>query len=178
MLSGQQEACGQDECRYGTRQARAERASVCMHLRHQSVCAFAETGSVYEFETTGGIVSCSSSSVQVWQWQRQDRFRNGGQPELEPQLSKALQKFRLDQRYGPSIRCKQLRIHIPKHRTANRSALRKVVTLRSWRHTRPRWMCIRLLSFFKSSVENSRRMNHRNPSKNRRRQWLEARTRI
>ena len=36
-------------------------------------------------------------------------------PELESQLSKALQKFRLNQRHGPSIRCKQLRIHIPKH---------------------------------------------------------------
>jgi hypothetical protein len=63
MFSGLHEACGQEECRYGTRQVRTGRAPVCMRLRRQSVCTSARTGRVYEFETTGGIVSCRFSSA-------------------------------------------------------------------------------------------------------------------
>jgi hypothetical protein len=70
MFSGLHKTCGQEECRDGTRQVRSGRAPVGMRLRRQGVCTFAGAGRVYEFETTGCIVSCTLSAARLHRIQR------------------------------------------------------------------------------------------------------------
>jgi hypothetical protein len=62
MFSDLHKTCGQEECRDGTCQVRSGRTPVGMRLRRQGICSFARARRVYEFQTTGCIVSCRFSS--------------------------------------------------------------------------------------------------------------------
>jgi len=67
------EACGQEECRYGTRQVRVGRAPACMRVRRRGACTLAGTEAVNEFETTGGIASAGSPPEWTFSPPRQRR---------------------------------------------------------------------------------------------------------